>query len=91
MFSGQQAVEKYIKAVLVLHNIEFRKTHDLYELVSLLLDENIEPPYTPEECAVLNPYAVVFRYDDMEIETLSILEAEEMINKTMIWAKEIIL
>lgn len=31
-FHAQQAVEKCLKAVLVLHEVEFRKTHDLDEL-----------------------------------------------------------
>ncbi len=89
-FHAQQAVEKFIKTILALHKIEVRKTHDLYELTSLLIDQNIDAPYTPEEYAALNPYAVVFRYDDIEIETLTITEAETMVNNTKLWAKKII-
>lgn len=29
----QQCVEKYLKAFLIFHNQEFRKTHDLSELI----------------------------------------------------------
>lgn len=34
-FHAQQAAEKYLKAFLVWHQIEFRKTHDLQELLNL--------------------------------------------------------
>ena len=34
-FHCQQSVEKYLKAYLVRHQIEFRKTHDLDELLKL--------------------------------------------------------
>ena len=40
-FHCQQAAEKYIKAVLVSRKIEFRKTHDLEELLQLLEDNEI--------------------------------------------------
>jgi HEPN domain-containing protein len=32
----QQCVEKYLKALLVLHNIYFRKIHDLVQLEDLI-------------------------------------------------------
>jgi HEPN domain-containing protein len=35
-FHAQQVAEKYIKAVLTYHQIQFRKSHDLKELARLL-------------------------------------------------------
>jgi HEPN domain-containing protein len=35
-FHGQQCVEKYLKALLVLRAVDFPRTHDLEKLVSLL-------------------------------------------------------
>src|SRR5687768_17099397 len=35
-FHAQQVVEKFLKALLVRHQIEFRKTHDLGELLDLI-------------------------------------------------------
>ena len=35
-FHAQQAVEKYLKALLVRHQIEFSKTHDIENLLRLL-------------------------------------------------------
>jgi HEPN domain-containing protein len=34
-FHCQQAVEKYVKAILVRHRVEFRKTHDIGQLLDL--------------------------------------------------------
>jgi len=46
-FHAQQAVEKCLKAVLILHEIEFRKTHNLDELVDLLKEHTLpQPPNT---------------------------------------------
>ena len=37
-FHAQQAAEKLVKAHLVRHQVEFRKTHDLDELLKEVLD-----------------------------------------------------
>jgi HEPN domain-containing protein len=60
----QQAVEKYLKWVLVLHDIDPPKIHDLEELEKLC--ENINPQFETlyEKCAVLTEYAVHSRYPD---------------------------
>ena len=47
-FHCQQAVEKYIKAVLIFENIEFQRSHDLVYLLELLsqkieIDELVAP------------------------------------------------
>jgi len=36
-FHSQQCVEKYLKALLIHHRVRFPKTHDLTELLNLLL------------------------------------------------------
>ena len=87
-FHAHQAVEKSLKAVLILHGVDFRKTHDLNQLAHLLLSNEIKPPVTPEQLTLLNPYAVTFRYDDMEIETITPDEAEIMTETVRRWAGE---
>jgi len=62
-FHAQQAVEKCLKAVLSLHQIPFRKTHDIGELIDLLSDAGKSVPPEANELDVLNPFAVTFRYD----------------------------
>lgn len=62
VFHCQQAVEKFIKAYLVRHQIEFPKTHDLDVLIALA--ERIRPSINSEikACAWLTPYGVEYRY-----------------------------
>ena len=63
-FHCQQAVEKYLKWVLVLHDIDPPKIHDLEELEKLC--ESISPQFEAiyEKCAVLTEYAIHTRYPD---------------------------
>ena len=62
-FHCQQAVEKLLKAALSINEVEYRKTHDLRELLDKLTDNKIEYPKDIEEVDFLYPYAVEFRYD----------------------------
>lgn len=66
-FHAQQAIEKLLKAVLIFHGIEFQRIHDLHTLATLLSQNGIATPCTPEELTRLNPFAVTFRYDDTDI------------------------
>jgi len=61
-FHSQQAAEKFLKAYLVRHQVEFRKTHDLDELLNLT--DSIDPSLRDEigSCVWLTPYGVEFRY-----------------------------
>lgn len=61
-FHSQQAAEKFLKAYLVRHQVEFRKTHDLDELLTLA--EPTDPSLRNEigSCLWLTPYGVEFRY-----------------------------
>jgi HEPN domain-containing protein len=63
-FHCQQAAEKYLKWVLVLHDIDPPKIHDLEELEKLC--KNINPQFETlyEKCAVLTEYAVHSRYPE---------------------------
>ena len=62
-FHAQQAVEKMTKAVLALHAIDYRRTHQLEELVAILDDSGISYPPELSEAVALTPFAVEFRYD----------------------------
>ena len=61
-FHSQQACEKFLKAYLVRHQIEFRKTHDLGHLLNLI--SRADPKIQDElnSCVWLTPYGVEFRY-----------------------------
>ncbi|NOU16015.1 MAG: HEPN domain-containing protein [Bacteroidales bacterium] len=61
-FHCQQAVEKYIKAILVLNKIEFLRSHDLVYLLELL-SRNIEIDEAKfRKAFTLNNYGVQIRY-----------------------------
>lgn len=70
-FHAQQAVEKYLKAFLVEHQIEFSKTHDLGELLDLASSADPSLEKSLREVTALNPYSVDTRYPGDFPETTS--------------------
>jgi HEPN domain-containing protein len=61
-FHSQQAAEKFLKAYLIRHQLEFRKTHDLEELISLVDPTDPSLRHEIGSCVWLTPYGVEFRY-----------------------------
>jgi len=61
-FHCQQAVEKYVKAFLVRHQVEFPKTHNLGQLRDLVALVAPELAASLEPAEVLTPYGVEIRY-----------------------------
>lgn len=76
-FHGQQAAEKYIKALLVWRRVDFPRVHDIGELAALL-PVGVVVPLTGEEQERLTDHAVVGRYPG-DREPLSRTEAEEAV------------
>lgn len=66
-FHAQQAVEKYLKALLCHIHVNFARTHDLLTLLDTLSDHGCPVPPEVEACKYLQPYAVHFRYDDVPV------------------------
>ena len=86
LFHAQQAVEKAIKAVLVLHGVPYGRTHDLVEL-GYRADEAVsDPPYSVDQLLRLNPYAVAFRYGEPAADLLEPEEAEQIVAAVTAWA-----
>lgn len=77
-FHAQQAVEKAIKAVLVLRSIPFGKTHDLIALRQLL-PENVDVGMTDDALAELSEWAVQPRYpgDSIVVDAAAAMRAVE--------------
>lgn len=73
-FHCQQAVEKYLKALLVTRGIWFPKTHDIERLVRLL-PAGDRPHLSTEEQAALTDYATQTRYPG-NYEPISLEEAQ---------------
>lgn len=62
VFHAQQAAEKYLKAFLVWHQIEFPKTHDIEVLLTLAAGANTGFAEALAGAAWLTPYGVEYRY-----------------------------
>ena len=65
-FHSQQCVEKYLKAILVLHRRDFPKTHDLDKLKNLCEEVGVLIPVSSDPLVLLNRYAVEKRYPGNE-------------------------
>ena len=85
-FHAQQAVEKSLKAVLFSHEIEFRRTHNLSDLATLLRQNGVSLPVKDEVLQMLNPFAVSFRYDDIDVELFPLSDVAEWIRVIRTWA-----
>jgi len=68
-FHCQQSVEKMLKSILISRGIEFRKTHDIRELIDILQDNEINLPDELKDVDALTPFAVEYRYDFYEDDT----------------------
>lgn len=90
IFHAQQSIEKCLKAVLFASEVEFRRTHDLYELADRIEQASIALPRNAEELGLLNPYAVEFRYGDQAIPLITREEAEALAQDVLEWANTIV-
>lgn len=70
-FHIEQAIEKSLKCILIFNTISFRKTHDIRELLDLINDNNIQLPETFNTIDEWTPYAVQYRYDDINTDTIT--------------------
>jgi len=74
-FHAQQAAEKYLKALLTLHNVPFPKTHDLTTLFSMMPPKiGLKIPLA--DLAVVKRYYIEAR-DPGDFEMISREEAEQ--------------
>ena len=61
-FHSQQAAEKYLKAFLTYHQVEFPKTHDIDELLDLIAPTDSKTSESLRDVTVLTNYGVDVRY-----------------------------
>lgn len=62
VFNCQQAAEKYLKAFLAWHQVAFPKTHDLEQLLDLVMTVDADLSESLRDVIVLTPYGVELRY-----------------------------
>ena len=91
-FHAQQAVEKALKAVLLLSKIEFPLTHDIIELLDIFEIHGITLPKDFDDAASLTPYAVETRYPGyfIEIFDTDVKQALIIAEKIVTWAEKFI-
>jgi HEPN domain-containing protein len=71
-------VEKYLKALLVMLQVEFSRTHDI-EMLILLLPTELKPSLAVEQQRRLTEYATVMRYSG-PYEPAALSEAAEAVD-----------
>jgi len=89
-FFAQQVVEKCLKAVAEYHGIVFRRTHDVDELVDLLMQHKIAMPFPSDQFSVLNPFAVILRYEETPYINMSLTEMRQLVDIAYQWARGVI-
>ncbi|KAF0203677.1 MAG: hypothetical protein FD173_1717 [Gallionellaceae bacterium] len=89
-FFAQQVVEKCLKAVAEFHGIVFRRTHDVDELVDLLLQHKVSMPFPPDQFSVLNPFAVILRYEETPYVSMSLEDMRQLVDLAYQWARGVI-
>lgn len=87
-FHAQQAVEKSLKAVLYAYQIEFERTHDLVKLAQLLAHSGLVLPVSDDQLRLLNPFAVTFRYDDLEFDLAYQADVDNLVVDVRKWAED---
>ena len=60
--NAQQAVEKYLKAVIIERDLSFALTHSVRELVGILADHGIAPPISEDEMDLIDSIYIPSKY-----------------------------
>ena len=89
-YDAQQAAEKALKSLCILHEILFPKTHDIAYLMDLLVKGSVPIPEDVYKARILTGYAVETRYPG-EYEPVSeddYLYAVALAEKVLKWVEE---
>lgn len=90
-FEAQQAAEKAIKAVLVMLQQSFPKTHSLVYLFDLVQGAGLPVPTAVRETETLTEYSVEARYPSLEAVTREDYEwAVTAARRVLEWAEDVI-
>jgi HEPN domain-containing protein len=89
-FHAQQAVEKWLKAVLGSRGIRFEYTHDLRRLIAEVTRAVGEFPFDNAQVVALTEHAVPLRYDEiLDTEPIDREATLALINDVGAWAAEL--
>lgn len=87
-FHAQQAVEKWLKAVMARRDISQARIHDIGRLLQLLRDAGASLPDDVDRLDELTIYAVPLRYDDLlDAEPLDRKDTGRLVEEIEAWAR----
>jgi HEPN domain-containing protein len=90
-FHAEQAVEKWLKAVIGNSGVAFEYTHDLRHLVELVKTAVGEFPFDLGEVIALTEYAVPLRYDELlDTEPLDRDRTGKLVGEIEDWAAAVL-
>lgn len=87
-FHAQQAIEKWLKAVMARRDIPQARIHDIGRLLQLLRDDGASLPDDADRLDELTIYAVPLRYDDLlDAEPLDREDTVRLVEEIEAWAR----
>lgn len=89
-FHAQQCAEKYLKAILLRHNLLPPRTHDLGALLTLCTGIDISLRIPVDELLQLNQYAVQVRYPGEDLSAKEAHRAVEIAKRVRAAARHIL-
>lgn len=90
-FHAQQAIEKWLKAVLADKGIKFEYTHDLRHLIGLVEGAGIYFPFDIPTVVMFTEFAVPLRYEDLlDAEPLDRRAAVTLVDDVDAWARTVL-
>jgi HEPN domain-containing protein len=88
-FHAQQAVEKWLKAVMAVLALPQQRTHDIDQLSRLLEEHGVKVPVPRSRLAELTDFAVPLRYEDLlDSEPLDRRSTITLIDEVGKWAAD---
>ena len=89
-FNAQQAVEKALKSLCIIHGIVFPRTHDISYLIELLERGNVHIPEKIYKSKILTDYAIETRYpgDYEPVDKVEYEQAVEIAKTAVNWIEE---
>lgn len=90
-FHAQQAIEKYLKAVLALNEVRVQKTHEIGALLGQVAELGLDLPDGVGLALELNPYSVLERYPlAPESEPLDRATVLDLVARMRAWCAELV-
>lgn len=90
-FHAQQAIEKWLKAIIAGRGEAFEHTHDLRRLVHLAVRDLKNAPFDLDAVIAMTQYAAPLRYEDLlDAEPLDRETTISLVDKVGLWAEGVV-